>query len=256
MASIASGRVMRTIGWLSGLSLCFTPLFARAQQSPVTVQIVAPEQELHASSGKELSSASAAPNAVVWLSPLDHPLSASDHQQQPHQRPRLTQRNKSFEPHLLVVEVGTTIDFPNRDPFFHNVFSLFDGKRFDFGLYEAGATNSARFDRVGVSFLFCNIHPEMSAVVVAVNTPYYAVSDRSGRASLVNVPDGEYEMHVWSERALPEDLKKQTRTVTISSRNRTLPPIHLADNPNINTAHKNKYGQEYVPPPDNTYSHP
>jgi hypothetical protein len=192
----------------------------------------------------------------VWLSPIDHRGVASDPQQQRRPRPRLTQRNKSFEPHLLVVEVGTTIDFPNRDPFFHNVFSLFDGKRFDLGLYEAGATNSARFDRVGVSFLFCNIHPEMSAVVVAVNTPYYAISDRSGRASLTNVPDGEYEMHVWSERALPEDLKKQTRTVTVSSTNRTLPPIQLADNPNINTAHKNKYGQDYVPPPDNTYSHP
>jgi plastocyanin len=255
VAAIAMGPVMRTIGWLSGLFLCFSPFFAGAQQSPVTVQLIAPEQKLHGSTGKE-SPGAAVPNAVVWLAPLNHPLAASDHQQQAHQRPRLTQRNKSFEPHLLVVEVGTTIDFPNRDPFFHNVFSLFDGKRFDLGLYEAGATNSARFDRVGVSFLFCNIHPEMSAVVVAVNTPYYAISDRSGRASLADVPDGEYEMHVWAERGLPEDLKKQTRTVTISSTNRRLQPIYLADNPNINTAHKNKYGQEYVPPPDNTYSHP
>jgi len=234
---------MRTIGWLIGLSLGSTPFFAGAQQSPVTVQIGS-------------TSAGAVSNAVVWLSPLDHPLSASDHQRHGHQRPRLAQRNKSFEPHLLVVEVGTTVDFPNRDPFFHNVFSLFDGKRFDLGLYEAGATNSALFDRVGVSFLFCNIHPEMSAVVVAVNTPYYAISDRSGRASLTDVPDGQYEMHVWSERALPEDLAKQTRAVTISSTSRTLPPIHLADNPNVTTAHKNKYGQDYVPPPDNTYSHP
>jgi plastocyanin len=252
---MARGRVMRTIGWISGLPLCFT-LFAGAQQSPVTVQIVAPEQKLHGASGKESPGAAAVYSAVVWLSPVDHSLAASDHQQQPHQRPRLTQRNKSFEPHLLVVEVGTTIDFPNRDPFFHNVFSLFEGKRFDLGLYEGGATNSARFDRVGVSFLFCNIHPEMSAVVVAVNTPYYAISDRSGHASLANVPNGEYEVHVWAERGLPEDLKKQTRTVNISSTNRTLPPIHLSDNPTTDTAHKNKYGQEYVPPPDNAYSHP
>jgi plastocyanin len=247
---------MRTFGWFVGLSSCLTPFFTSAQQPPVTVQIVAPEQKLQGSAGKESPGASAASNAVVWLAPLDHPLLASDQQQQPHQRPRLTQHNKNFEPHLLVVEVGTTIDFPNRDPFFHNVFSLFDGKRFDLGLYEAGANNSARFDRVGVSFLFCNIHPEMSAVVVTVNTPYYAISDRSGRASLKDVPDGKYEMHVWSERGLPEDLKKQTRTVTISSTNRTLPPIHLSVSPNINTAHKNKYGQEYVPPPDNAYSHP
>ncbi len=157
---------------------------------------------------------------------------------------------------MLVVEVGTVIDFPNRDPFFHNVFSLFDGKRFDLGLYEAGATNSARFDRVGVSFLFCNIHPEMSAVVVAVNTPYYAVSDRSGRAMFSNVPNGRYEMHVWHERGVPEDLKNQTRIVTISSTSRTLPPIHLANDPNVKITHKNKYGQDYVPPPDNSYAHP
>jgi len=243
VSAIAIKRLTRTIGWLIRLSLCSTPFFADAQQSPVTVRV-------------ESAGAGAVSDAVVWLSPLDHPPSASDTERRTHKRPRLTQRNKSFEPHVLVVGVGTTIDFPNRDPFFHNVFSLFDGKRFDLGLYEAGATNSARFDRVGVSFLFCNIHPEMSAVVVAVNTPYYAISDRSGHASLPDVPDGQYEMHVWSERALPEDLRKQIRTVTISSTSRTLPPIHLSGNPNVNTAHKNKYGQEYVPPPDNTYSHP
>jgi plastocyanin len=247
---------MRAIGWLSGISFWLIPFFASAQQSPVTVQIVAAEQTLPNSAAKDSPALNAASNAVVWLTPVAHQAPAADPQLQHRPRPRLTQRNKNFEPHLLVVEVGTTIDFPNRDPFFHNVFSLFDGKRFDLGLYEAGATNSARFDRVGVSFLFCNIHPEMSAVVVAVNTPYYAISDRSGRASLKDVPDGKYEMHVWSERGLPEDLKKQTRIVIISSTNRTLPPIHLSVSPNINTAHKNKYGQEYVPPPDNAYSHP
>ena len=247
---------MRAIGWLSGLSFWLIPFFASAQQSPVTVQIVATQQTFPPSAAKDSPALSAASNAVVWLTPVDHQAAAADPQLQHRPRPRLTQRNKSFEPHLLVVEVGTTIDFPNRDPFFHNVFSLFDGKRFDLGLYEAGATNSARFDRVGVSFLFCNIHPEMSAVVVAVNTPYYAISDRSGRASLAEVPDGKYELHVWSERGLPDDLKNQTRAVTISSTNRTLPPIRLLGNPSISTAHKNKYGQEYVPPPDNTYSHP
>src|SRR5882762_1954412 len=111
------------------------------------------------------------------------------------------------QPHVLVVPVGSAVDFPNRDPFFHNVFSLFDGKRFDLGLYEAGASNSVRFDRLGVSFLFCNIHPEMSAVVIAVDTPYYGVSDRAGNITVSGVPDGTYEVHVWHERSLAEDLK-------------------------------------------------
>jgi plastocyanin len=253
-AAILQARWMRTIAWGFGVSLGFGAV-TQAQEPPVTVQISATEQKSHPAPGKDAVGDKAGANTVVWLTPVEHRLSAAD-QRPPQRRPRLTQHNKSFEPHMLVVEVGTTVDFPNKDPFFHNVFSLFDGKRFDLGLYEAGATNSARFERVGVSFLFCNIHPEMSAVVVAVDTPYFAIADRSGRASLANVPDGKYEMHVWSERALPEELKKQVHTVTISSANRTLPQITLVENPNINTAHKNKYGQDYVAPPDGTYAHP
>ena len=225
-----------------------------AQEMPVTVQIEVDGQNSETSKHTGLDNAAVA-NVVVWLSPLDHP--AGFHANQPPRRkPQLIQRNKSFEPHVLVVEVGTVVDFPNRDPFFHNVFSLFNGKRFDLGLYEAGATNSARFDRVGVSFLFCNIHPEMSAVVVAVDTPYYGMSDRSGRVTIPHVPDGRYEVHAWSERALPEYLKDLTRTVVISDSGRALPRIRLSQNPSFTSSHKNKYGQDYVPPPTNGYSEP
>ena len=66
---------------------------------------------------------------------------------------------------------GSSVEFPNRDPWFHNVFSLFNGKRFDLGLYEAGSTRTVHFDREGISFIFCNIHPEMSAVIVVLRTP-------------------------------------------------------------------------------------
>jgi len=154
------------------------------------------------------------------------------------------------------VRVGSTVDFPNRDPFFHNVFSLFDGKRFDLGLYEAGATNSVRFDREGISYLFCNIHPEMSAVVVTVNTPYSAVSDKSGAVSISSVPDGRYELHLWYERSLPEDLKRLVRTVHISSTSHDLRTLKVPLNPNFTTSHKNKYGQDYEPPPPQGYGHP
>jgi plastocyanin len=247
----ATSRSLRRIAGVAALFIYGAAFQARGQQSPVAVQIDVRGQKPEGSSGNA-QGGNAASNVAVWLVPVD----AAGDSQKARPRSRLTQRNKNFEPHMLVVEVGTTIDFPNRDPFFHNVFSLFDGKRFDLGLYEAGATNSARFDRVGVSFLFCNIHPEMSAVIVAVNTPYFAVTDRSGRAALANVPDGRYEMHVWSERGVPEDLKNQTRTVTISTTSRTLPAVHLLPNPNFNSAHKNKYGQDYVPPPDTSYLHP
>jgi len=193
---------------------------------------------------------------VLWLKPLDRIPENSSPDKQPPKRLQLIQKNKSFQPHVLVVPIGTVVDFPNRDPFFHNVFSLFDGKRFDLGLYEAGATNSVRFDRLGVSFLFCNIHPEMSAVVIAVDTPYYGVSDRAGNITIRNLRDGEYELHVWYERSLPEDLKRLMRTVTVSSATKDLGLISVPENPSFSPAHKNKYGQDYAPPPSRPYSNP
>jgi plastocyanin len=205
--------------------------------------------------GKATASGSAsedAANVVVWLTPLDAsraltsaPTTAVG--------AKLVQRNKMFDPHLLVVVAGTTVEFPNKDPFLHNVFSLFDGKRFDLGFYEAGSSRSVRFDRVGVSFLFCNIHPEMSAVVVAVPTPYYGVSDRTGHVSIANVPSGRYRMQVWSERSLPESLKGMERTVVLTTSDRSLPAIQVAENPSFSSGHKNKFGQDYVPPAGSSY---
>ena len=139
-------------------------------------------------------------------------------------------------------------NFPNKDPFLHNVFSLFDGKRFDLGFYEAGSSKTVHFDRPGVSFLFCNIHPEMSGAVVAVDTPYFGMSDRNGRVTIQNVPDGRYQLNVWYERSLPEDLKAAGRTVTISDATRSLEPVRVVENPNFTLEHKNKYGQDYIPP--------
>ena len=81
-----------------------------------------------------------------------------------------------FTPHLLVVPVGATVAFPNADPFFHNVFSLFDGKRFDLGLYEAGSSRNVHFERKGISYIFCNIHPQMAAIVIALTTPLWATA--------------------------------------------------------------------------------
>jgi hypothetical protein len=170
--------------------------------------------------------------------------------------PQLVQKNKNFEPHILVIQVGSTVQFPNKDPFFHNVFSLFDGKRFDLGLYEGGSTNSARFDRPGVSFLFCNIHPEMSAVIIAVDTPFFGLSDRSGRLIIPDVPEGRYQLHVWYERGTPENLKSLEHVVTISESNRSLGQLQVLDTGEIKLTHKNKYGQEYVPPASPAYQRP
>jgi len=122
-------------------------------------------------------------------------------------------------------------------------------------LYEAGTTRTVRFDRPGVSFLFCNIHPQMSAVVVAVDTPYFALTNRAGHWTIEGVPDGRYEMHVWYERSLPEDLKNLARPIEISGSTRNVDRIRILQNPNFTLAHKNKYGQDYVPPPASDYAH-
>ncbi len=167
------------------------------------------------------------------------------------------QKNKSFEPHLLVVPVGSAIDFPNRDPWFHNVFSLFEGKRFDLGLYEAGESRVVHFDRAGISYIFCNIHPEMSAVVIAVATPYYAVSAKNGSLVLHNVPPGKYSLRVWSDRALPDALRSFEREVIVNGNAHSLGEIVL---PAFSSPqhHLNKYGREYDPHSgsDGAYSQP
>ena len=199
-----------------------------------------------------------ASNIVVWLTPLTTATGEVFAPSSSHPQPVIAQINKSFNPHVLVIQMGTPVQFPNKDPFLHNVFSLFDGKRFDLGFYEAGSSKTVHFDRAGVSFLFCNIHPEMSGAVVAVDTPYFGMSDRDGRVIIQNVPDGRYQLNVWYERSLPEDLKTAGRTVTISDATRTLEPVRVLENPNFTLEHKNKYGQDYIPPASTTpaYNHP
>src|ERR1700679_3946692 len=124
----------------------------------------------------------------------------------PGQIPQLVQKNKTFIPHILVVPAGSLVEFPNRDPFFHNVFSLFEGKRFDLGLYEAGTTRIVQFDKPGISFIFCNIHAQMSAVVIALATPYYAISDARGDFTIPDIPAGRYELQVFHPLVAPEVL--------------------------------------------------
>jgi plastocyanin len=184
-------------------------------------------------------------NVAVWLTPLQPTLAPASAAAPIH--PRLVQKNKTFEPHILIIPVGTEVEFPNHDPFFHNVFSLFEGKRFDLGLYEAGTTRNVLFDKPGVSYIFCNIHAEMSAVVIALNTPYYAVSDRKGQITVANVPAGKYLLHVWYEAASPETLNSLIREITVGPQPTALGTLHLPS-PGTVTTHTNLYGHDYPPP--------
>jgi hypothetical protein len=186
-----------------------------------------------------------ASGVVVWLVPLDvvQPVRATTEWP----RYRLVQRNKKFEPGLLVVPVGSVVDFPNLDPWFHNVFSLYRGKRFDLGLYQAGTQKSVRFDRSGPSYLFCNIHPQMTGVVLAVDSELFAISDKNGHYSIAGVAPGKYVLHVWYENSAPEALQALQRQVAIQSENQFLPGLTLKATKRISAEHKNKYGQDYDP---------
>jgi plastocyanin len=129
-------------------------------------------------------------DAVVWLETTLPPAGDAP-------RPVLDQRNLTFSPHVLAVRVGTTVELPNNDLVFHNVFSFHDGKKFDLGLYPVGTKKRLTFERAGLSRLFCNIHPAMAAYIMAVDSAYFAVSDKDGRFAIRNVPPGTYTYHAW-----------------------------------------------------------
>jgi plastocyanin len=221
-------------------------LFAITAANAQTVTVTGRVQLVE---GSKRHKAEAVSPSVIWLAPLaaSNPGSAATFKPSD-PPPRLVQKNKSFSPHLLVIPVGSAVEFPNRDPFFHNVFSLFDGKRFDLGLYEAGSARLVHFDQPGISYIFCNIHPEMSAVVIALATRWYAISAPNGQISISDVPYGRYTLHAWNEHALPEALQSVTREVTIGPETPSLGLLRLTANPEAVVAHKNKYGRDYDQP--------
>lgn len=211
-----------------------------AQDRPVT----------NSSTGLHIRIASSLPGkhravpAVIWLKPLAGTAALPF---LPHGRYTLVQKNRTFIPHLQVVPVGSVVWFPNKDPFFHNVFSLFKGKRFNLGLYEAGSSKSVMFSKTGVSYIFCNIHPEMSAVVIALNTPFYAIADANDSVLLRDVPPGNYELHIWIEGVPQSFLDSLTRPVHLSNHTVDLGVIKAPIAGARTIPHANMYGHEYAP---------
>jgi hypothetical protein len=236
-----------TIAGYTLFLLALAPAHAQMQGVEVTAHVLVQDKAV---AGKRKAAPSSA-DVVVWLTPLQpdgHPAAIG------HPGPfRLVQKDKMFMPHLLVVPTGSSVEFPNQDPFFHNVFSLFNGKRFDLGLYESGTSRAVRFDREGVSYIFCNIHPEMAAVVLALSTPYYAVSTASGAVAIHNVPPGSYRLHVWSEVAQSANPVDAERIVQVGAASAHLGEIALQGAADPMEHHKNKFGDDYPPAHESHY---
>ena len=111
----------------------------------------------------------------------------------------MDQRNETFVPHVLAIMTGTTVDFPNSDAFYHNVFSLSKIARFDLGRYAAGRSRSVRFDKPGIIRVFCDIHSHMNAFILVFSHPFFALTNTDGRYAIDNVPPGTYNVVAWNE---------------------------------------------------------
>ena len=136
-----------------------------------------------------------APDAVVSIEGVPpQPVRAEP----PGGKPKLVieQKDLKFSPHVVAVRVGTSVDFPNHDKTFHNVFSNSEAKKFDLGLYPSGKSRSVLFDKAGVAKILCNVHPNMEAYVVVKDHPYFMVTDARGNYNLA-VPLGKYRLEVW-----------------------------------------------------------
>lgn len=162
--------------------------------------------------------------------------------------PRVTTTNTSiamngraFVPRVRVVTTGSKVEFPNQDPFSHNIFSTTPGAVFDLGLYPSGRSRDVTFRRAGEFPVYCNIHPRMTSFVVAVPTPYYAMAGADGRFTIAGVPAGEYTMTVWHERAT-----KIEQPLVVAATGTALPDVALDARGFRFVQHRDKHGREYT----------
>ena len=187
----------------------------------------------------------AAAETLVWLEPVGRPA--------PKRAPatyQMTTRSKMLIPHVLAIPAGSTVLFPNDDPISHNLFSLSQNNQFDLGLYRKGAGKSETFDTPGVVNVYCNVHPNMSAVIHVMDTPYFAFADATGNFTVADVPSGRYRLLAWNEQG------GQTETPVEVSANGALKgnvALTLDSRAYRETQHSDKHGKPYHAPTARDY---
>ena len=152
----------------------------------------------------------------------------------------ITMSHKRFEPHLVVIPVGGTVSFPNEDPIFHNAFSVSGENRFDLDLYKRPKTGAFTFQKPGVVRVYCNIHPQMSAVVLVRDNPFFTRAAADGSFAIEGVPAGPQVLHAWHERG-----GEATAPVTVTAEGTVRLPLTLDASAFKRVAHKNKVGKDY-----------
>lgn len=229
------------------LLICFSLCLAGAAmgQSVVSGEIrLSDSREPAVRKGRDYS------GVVVWLEPLQQ---VDARWRMPSAEPaRMEQRDKTFVPHVLAVQAGTPVYFPNLDPIFHSAFSNFSGQIFDLGLYAPGTGKTVVFQRTGIVHIFCNIHPTMSAIIAVLRYPWFAVTDARGAWRIPDVPPGEYRLRYFHERALERTLEALSRVVTVGPENVTMAVVTISETGYVESPHKNKYGHDY---PNESHDH-
>ncbi len=160
-------------------------------------------------------------------------------------RPTIASKGKRFDPHVAVVPAGGTVQFPNLDGIYHNVFSLSDKARFDLGLYRNGASRAMAFENPGPVRIYCNIHPQMAAILVVIDGAIWAQAKSDGTAVLEGVPAGKATVRAWDESG-----GEFTGVVDVPGEGAVSLAISFDGSAFHDAGHKNKYGKDYPPPDD------
>jgi len=181
-------------------------------------------------------------NAVVYLEPVTAAGAPATSRAAEPVTAQIAMESRTFIPHVRVVPVGSTVEFPNQDPFRHNVFSNSGPTEFDLGLYGRGESKGAALRKPGVFTIFCNIHARMSAFVLAVATPHFTQAGADGRFTLAGVPAGRYTLRVWHDRGGTAD----TQVLDVPGSGVQDAEVRLDARGYKAAAHKNKFGQEYT----------
>jgi plastocyanin len=152
----------------------------------------------------------------------------------------MVMRGKEFRPRVVVIPVGGTVDFPNEDGIFHNVFSVSGENRFDLELYKKPKSRSWTFQHPGLVRVYCNIHPQMSAMVLVRDNPHFTRAAADGRFALEGVPAGRHAVKAWHERA-----GEVMAEVLVPDNGRVEAALQLDSSRYRRVAHKNKHGKDY-----------